>query len=195
MQMIQRFSALIIVCSVAACAPNTTPAAVPVTPVAAKSNLLADLDHDVADVQKKMVSLARAMPEGSMDWRPMPGTRSVREVFLHIAGENYLIPSFFGAAIPASTGIVAKDDKTVSTYEARKTLRDSTAAELERSFTNLRAAMAADSSTALDAKVNFFGGPTSHEGAWIGTVTHLHEHLGQAIAYARSNKIVPPWSK
>jgi hypothetical protein len=23
----------------------------------------------------------------------------------------------------------------------------------------------------------------------------LHEHLGQLIAYARMNKIVPPWSK
>jgi hypothetical protein len=25
-------------------------------------------------------------------------------------------------------------------------------------------------------------------------VTHAHEHLGQAIAYARSNGITPPWS-
>jgi hypothetical protein len=25
--------------------------------------------------------------------------------------------------------------------------------------------------------------------------THLHEHLGQLIAYARSNNVTPPWSK
>jgi hypothetical protein len=30
---------------------------------------------------------------------------------------------------------------------------------------------------------------------WILTVGHLHEHLGQLIAYARSNNVVPPWSK
>ncbi len=24
---------------------------------------------------------------------------------------------------------------------------------------------------------------------------HAHEHLGQAIAYARSNGVVPPWSQ
>jgi hypothetical protein len=24
---------------------------------------------------------------------------------------------------------------------------------------------------------------------------YLHEHLGQLIAYARSNKVTPPWSK
>jgi hypothetical protein len=25
-------------------------------------------------------------------------------------------------------------------------------------------------------------------------VTHLHEHLGQMIAYARTNGVKPPWS-
>ena len=30
---------------------------------------------------------------------------------------------------------------------------------------------------------------------WILATTHLHEHLGQAIAYARANGVVPPWSK
>jgi hypothetical protein len=30
---------------------------------------------------------------------------------------------------------------------------------------------------------------------WIASTTHLHEHLGQLIAYARSNKIAPPWSR
>ena len=32
-------------------------------------------------------------------------------------------------------------------------------------------------------------------GVWIVTATHLHEHLGQLIAYARSNNVTPPWSK
>jgi hypothetical protein len=29
----------------------------------------------------------------------------------------------------------------------------------------------------------------------LGTVTHIHEHLGQLIAYARQNKVTPPWSQ
>jgi hypothetical protein len=29
----------------------------------------------------------------------------------------------------------------------------------------------------------------------IGMTADLHEHLGQLIAYARVNGIVPPWSK
>jgi hypothetical protein len=35
----------------------------------------------------------------------------------------------------------------------------------------------------------------SKQRLWIATATHLHEHLGQLIAYARSNRITPPWSK
>jgi hypothetical protein len=27
------------------------------------------------------------------------------------------------------------------------------------------------------------------------TLNDLHEHLGQLVAYARMNQIVPPWSK
>jgi hypothetical protein len=30
---------------------------------------------------------------------------------------------------------------------------------------------------------------------WLITATHLHEHLGQLIAYARSNAVTPPWSQ
>jgi hypothetical protein len=30
---------------------------------------------------------------------------------------------------------------------------------------------------------------------WIAATTHLHEHLGQLIAYARSNNVTPPWTK
>ena len=26
-------------------------------------------------------------------------------------------------------------------------------------------------------------------------LTHMNEHLGQAIAYARMNRVVPPWSR
>jgi uncharacterized damage-inducible protein DinB len=29
----------------------------------------------------------------------------------------------------------------------------------------------------------------------ISMLNHAHEHLGQFIAYARMNSVVPPWSK
>ena len=39
-----------------------------------------------------------------------------------------------------------------------------------------------------------FGRQTTKRDACMLTVVHAHEHLGQLIAYARSNGITPPWS-
>ena len=182
-----------------ACAQNTDsamtpPAAAAVTP-AVGPNVMADLAKDVADVGKKMVDLAKAMPEGTLTWRPTAGVRSVREVLLHIAGENYLIPSFMGTPIPPEIGIVGTDLKTVDAYEKRVVTKDQAVSDLEASFTQLQKAMSVDSNATLGTEVDFFGTKMSRQAAWIGTVTHLHEHLGQAMAYARSNKVAPPWSK
>ncbi len=193
-----RVSMMAVACiAVAACAQNTEPPA-PATasaPVAAGPDLMADLMKDVEGVEKKMIDLATAMPEGTMNWVPSVGTRSVREVVLHVASDNYLIPSMLGAAIPAETKISATDFATLTAYEKRDIRRDAAVADLKTSFAHLKAAMSADSASRMGAEVDFFGTKMSRQAAWIGAVTHLHEHLGQSIAYARSNKIVPPWSK
>jgi hypothetical protein len=47
----------------------------------------------------------------------------------------------------------------------------------------------------LAEPLDVFGQKTTHRRLWISTATHLHEHLGQLIAYARSNNVTPPWSK
>jgi hypothetical protein len=39
-----------------------------------------------------------------------------------------------------------------------------------------------------------FGNDTTERGAFLSALTHLHEHLGQSVAYARMNGVVPPWS-
>ena len=52
----------------------------------------------------------------------------------------------------------------------------------------------ASSGGELDREV-VLGTPTTVGDVWIRAVVHLHEHLGQSIAYARSNEVVPPWSR
>ena len=47
----------------------------------------------------------------------------------------------------------------------------------------------------LDKKVKFFGNEMTVRQGLLVVLNHEHEHLGQSIAYARMNKIVPPWSK
>jgi hypothetical protein len=43
--------------------------------------------------------------------------------------------------------------------------------------------------------VNFLGHDATCEGVLLRALAHANEHLGQMIAYARVNGVVPPWSK
>ena len=100
-----------------------------------------------------------------------------------------------GMAAPAASGISATDQKSVARYEARALTKAQVIAELEASFTHLHKAMGLTTDANLAEKLNFFGQEWSRQRVMVLTVTHLHEHLGQAIASARSNNVVPPWSR
>ena len=161
---------------------------------ASAQGLMGDMHRDVNDVQKKMVDLAKAIPEGAYSWRPT-GARTTGEVLLHDAADNYLSPISMGKPAPASTGISATDYKTAEAFEKRKLTKDQIVAELEASFKHLHEAMGLTTDANLKENIKFFGEDWSRQRAMLATVTHLHEHLGQMIAYARSNNIAPPWSR
>jgi uncharacterized damage-inducible protein DinB len=166
------------------------------TPLAAQQpTLVTDLLRDVTQVQAKLVGLAEAMPESSYGWRPAEGVRSVGEVFKHVASDNYLIGGIPGSAPPASTGIDPKDYRTALAYEARAMSKAEAVAELKASFAFLNEAIRPTTADDLRRTLQVFGSEMTRQQLWIMAVTHLHEHLGQAIAYARSNGVVPPWSR
>ena len=137
------------------------------------------------DARKKVLDLAGAMPEEKYSWRPMEGVRSVSEVYMHIAGANYLLPSLIGFKAPEGIG---RDDETKITEKAK------VAEYLKKSFDYLKDAVLKVSEDDLDKPANFFGEKTTYRGILIDVTAHWHEHLGQSIAYARMNKIVPPWT-
>ena len=163
------------------------------TPVSGQG-LMGEMHRDVNEVQKKMIDLANAMPESSLSWRPAAGVRSVGEVYLHVASDNYLIPIFMGKPAPASSGITS-DFATAATFEKRALTKAQIVAELQASFTHLHQAMALTTDANVGEMINMFGQNWSRQRAMVLTVTHLHEHLGQMIAYARSNGVTPPWSR
>lgn len=47
----------------------------------------------------------------------------------------------------------------------------------------------------LGEEVELFGAKVPLARVLILAADHSHEHLGQLIAYARMNRVVPPWSK
>lgn len=173
-----------------ACALSVAAQAAP-----AAGSVGADLLADIGDVERKFISLAKAIPADKFDWRPGAGVRSVGEVVLHVAADNYLIPAAIGFAPDAKTGIKGDDYKTALAFEQRKLSKDAAIAELEASFGFVKQSLQATTAARMSEQVKLFGQPFTMQRAWILGTTHLHEHLGQLIAYARTNSVKPPWSQ
>lgn len=165
------------------------------TAAAAKSAVVDALLRDLAQLEQKLLGLAEVIPESSYDWRPAEGVRSVGEVMMHVAADNYFLPTIAGVAAPTETGIKAGDYASVQAYERRPATKSEAIAATRASFAFLRDAMGDVTDADLAETLNVFGSSMTGTDLWVLTTTHLHEHLGQMIAYARSNAVVPPWSQ
>ena len=166
------------------------------SPAAAqRTGIMGDLMKDVSDVQSKLSALAKAMPADKYDWRPGAGVRSVGEVFLHVSADNYFMPSAVGYMPDAASGVNPKDFNTLTAFEKQKMTPAEAVAAIDKSFAHLKKSMADTPDAKLDDHVKFFGQDMTVRQVWVATATHLHEHLGQSIAYARMNGVTPPWSK
>ena len=66
---------------------------------------------------------------------------------------------------------------------------------LTESFKTLRNALETATGGSLTRDVDFWGTKTTRRAVLTTLDTHIAEHLGQLIAYARTNGVVPPWSK
>lgn len=143
---------------------------------------------DLQQLQKKYVDLAQAIPADKYTWRPEPGTRSVSELFLHVASANYGIPTMMTGTEPAPG--LRREGFEKSTTDKAKIIE-----QLNDSFAYAVAAVK-KMSNADFAKAEKKLGPDANDGDVIYIlVTHNHEHLGQSIAYARMNGITPPWTE
>src|ERR1043166_8805362 len=149
-----------------------------------KSGFRAEFLHDFDDVSKKIVELAEAIPASKYAWRPAPGVRSFSKVYMHIAGGNYFLATFAGAKPPSY------DTRTLEKITDKARVVD----ELKKSFEYLRMVALNGTDADLEKPIKMFGNDTTHRGALMTALNHLHEHLGQSIAYARMNGVVPPWS-
>jgi uncharacterized damage-inducible protein DinB len=141
----------------------------------------------IDQAQEKLMALANAMPAEKYGWRPGEGVRSVGEVFNHVASANYFFPTLWGGTVPA--GVDPQSLEKAMSGDKAKTIDT-----LQKSFDNVRASILAVPEADLNRKIKIFGHDATVRDAMMIVVTHGHEHLGQSIAYARSNAVVPPWS-
>ncbi len=169
-------------CAFAVLKAQETAKTAPAAPPTFKQVFLNRLD----DTEKKLVSLAEAMPEEKYSWRPSEGVRSVSEVFMHEAGANIFFTTFIGVKPPA--GFDPKAEKTV-------TAKAKVIEALKNSFAHVRDSVTNLSEADFSKPTKVMGQTLTYEEALFIMANHMHEHLGQAIAYARMNGVVPPWSK
>jgi len=141
---------------------------------------------DLEAVEKKFVDLAKIVPDEKLNWRPSADSRSFAEVFLHVAGERYGILSLMGAEKPAGF-----DGKT---FEKSTTDKARIIEELEKSWEFTKKTISGMNNADF-AKLVPKLGPQANQGDVVYIlVGDAHEHLGQIVAYARVNGIVPPWT-
>ncbi len=162
-------------------APPTAAPAAPAGPPDLKAPYLRNWD----DVTGKLVALAEAVPAEKYTWRPAEGVRSVSEVYMHVAGGNFYLPSALGAELPP--GLSREIEKETDKAKVVAALKDSIA--------HARKAVEGADLATLGQEVELFGRKMTRADVLLILLSHAHEHLGQAIAYARSNGVAPPWSR
>jgi uncharacterized damage-inducible protein DinB len=161
---------------------QSTPAPSP----APRSGARAELLEEISYYEARYTRLSEAIPADKYDWRPGQGVRSIGEVFAHVAAANYGIARAF--ATPPPSGV---DVKAIGAAAGDKT---KTVESLKDSFRHFRKAILALSDADADKAQKMFGRETTQRGSFIMITGHMGEHLGQLIAYARMNGIVPPWT-
>ena len=134
-------------------------------------------------VKGRLMQLAEAMPEETYGWRPDEGVRSVGEVYVHVAQSNYYMLSLVKGEKPdMSEGEIESDKKNAI-------------AMMEKAFSVIKESAAQFTEEDLNKEIEAFGMKFSVRNFMVTMIAHLHEHLGQSIAYARMNGVTPPWSK
>lgn len=151
-------------------------------------------DVQVSDIQamhEKFRALAGAFEESQYDWRPMEGVRSVREVLGLAVAEAHLFPTGWGYDAPSTSepGFMAELDRAAALSKAEM-IR-----ELDTSFAFLIGVVEGMSEAERMADGEYFGQPMPVHASVAVAMNDMHEHLGQLIAYARTNQVVPPWSR
>jgi uncharacterized damage-inducible protein DinB len=177
-----------LVISAAALLLAGSPAAAQSGTIASATGLRKELIAQLADAEQKFIALAEATPADKYTWRPAAGVRSTSEVFMHMVGANYMLPGMAGVKR-------APDVPLASDMETKVTDKAQVVDLLRKSFAHAKLAVMDVPDDQMDAAIDLFGSPSTKRGLLVLTATHAHEHLGQSIAYARMNGIVPPWSR
>ncbi len=143
-------------------------------------------DGEWLHVSQQLIALAEATPAEKFSWRPAAGVRSTSEVYMHIANANFYLLSITGPKMPSD--LKEGMEKTV-------TSKPEVIQWLKRSLDAVKQAHLAETPKDLQRKVHIEDRDATVDGMYLRIIVHDNEHMGQLVAYARMNGVVPPWAK
>jgi uncharacterized damage-inducible protein DinB len=157
-------------------------------------------EYDYA--QKQMLALAETFPAERYGWRPAETARSVSEVLVHVGagGRAFLVllgvkvePDLYGKlegeGLAKNWAMFTRNES----LEKSMTEKADVLALLRKSLSAIRTAFAESSDADLERPEMFGAESSTLRRLYIRTVCHLHEHMGQLIAYARAMGLPAPW--
>ncbi len=162
--------------------PAASPAIAVTDPAAVRDEIL---DH-FRRSSYKISELARVMPADKFSWAPGEGVMEVGEVYMHIARYNFMyLDQNLGIAPP--NGFDYADIESIRDKEKVREIH-------EMSVRHVVELVGVLTPAELDAKTELYGRRVQGWAVLLQLVSHMNEHVGQSVAYARMNGVVPPWS-
>ncbi len=152
--------------------------------------------------EQQLLALAETFPAQQYGWRAADTARSVSEILVHLAAGSriYLVlvgadaaPELYdkleGESMARIMAMIAINERL------EKSITDKTAvvAFLVKSLQAVRSRFMQASDEELDRPEVFVGEHTTVRRFYMRALCHLHEHMGQLIAYARAMGIPAPW--
>lgn len=160
-----------------------------------KTGFRADFLSEIAYFEDRYTKLAEAIPAEKYSWRPADGTRTIGEVFAHVAVMNALSRRRLEEPLrPGVTYGISNEDVEKNTMSLAND-KEKLVQQLRMSFTSLRQEVLLLSDSDAETSKKLFGKEATVQGAFFLLTQNLGEHLGQLIAYSRINGIAPPWSQ
>ena len=157
-------------------------------------------EFDIAE--RQLLRLAEAFPAERYGWRTAETARSVSEVLVHVAAGNRALLAIVGVEAAAELygnlqgeGVarILAMARTNESLEKSITDKADVLAFLRGSLDALRTAFGEASDSELVRLEVFFGERTTVRRVYMRAVCHMHEHMGQLIAYARAMGMPTPW--
>jgi uncharacterized damage-inducible protein DinB len=136
---------------------------------------------------RKVVMLSQEIPADLYSWSPGEGVMSIARVYAHIARYNYLyFEESLGIQAPAGV-----DWENFESLTDKATIVEVLNASIEHVRTSAESMTESD----LTRLTTLYGRQVAGWAVLFQLLAHMNEHVGQSVAYARMNGIVPPWSR